>query len=68
MATVTVYNKWDYDNTLTGAREALERGDYRTAFCNFKACLEYIKENEPYNSSEIRMLETAISNVQKLLN
>ena len=48
MATVTVYNKWDYDNTLTGAREALERGDYRTAFCNFKACLEYIKENEPY--------------------
>ena len=67
MATVTVYNRWDYDNTLTGARTALGRGDYSTAFCNFKACLEYIKDYEPWNDSEISMFESAISNVETML-
>lgn len=65
--TYTVQNSWDYDNTLTGAREALNRRDYRTAFCNFKACLEYIKRNEPWNSDEISMLENAINNVESLV-
>ena len=66
MATVTVHNKWDYDNTLTGARNALDRRDYSTAYCNFMACLEYIKDYEPWNDSEIRMLETAIRNVESM--
>ena len=65
--TYTVQNRWDYDNTLTGAREALNRGDYRTAFCNFKACLEYIKRYESWNSDEISMLEHSIINVESLI-
>ena len=67
MSTVSVFNRWEYDNALTGAREALNRGDYDTAFCNYKACLAYLYEYEPDNYSEIKMIEKAIDNVRALL-
>lgn len=54
---MTVYKASEYDNILTGGYEQMDRGNYRSAFDHFMACLEYKKRYEAWNESEISKLE-----------
>ena len=40
-----ISNRSDYEDKLTQAEYAFDRGDYRTAFGYFNACLVYAREN-----------------------
>lgn len=59
---MTVYTADEYVNIYDGGQEAVDRGDYRSAYDHFMACLEYKKRYEPWNESEISMLERLVSN------
>jgi hypothetical protein len=59
---MTVYTAKEYVNIFDGGQSAIDRGDYRCAYDHFMACLAYKKKYEPWNDSEISMLERLISN------
>ena len=58
---MTVYTAKEYINIYTGGQTAVDRGDYRSAYDHFMACLEYKQRYEPWNEKEISDLQYKVA-------
>ncbi len=51
-----------------GGQETVDRGDYRAAYDHFMACLEYKKQYESWNETEINPLEYLVKQCNAMFN
>lgn len=65
---MTIYKADEYDNIYTGGQTAVNKGDYRAAYDHFMACLEYKKQYESWNETEINYLEYLVKQCKAMFN
>ena len=65
---MTIYTAREYNNVYDGGQQAVDRGDYRSAYDHFMACLKYKKRYESWNETEISHLEYLVKQCNAMFN
>ncbi len=57
---MAIFNEWQYINRYDAGQEAVNRGDWRTAYDCFMDCKGYIEHDRAWDDDEISKLDKLI--------
>lgn len=59
---MAIFSEREYIQRYDAGQKAVDNGNWRLAFDCFNDCLQYLKWNAPYRTSEIASLERLVDN------
>lgn len=63
---MAIFNGKEYMQRYDAGKQAVDNGNWRLAFDCFNDCLQYLKRNEPWRTSDISELERLVDNCNRM--